>query len=296
MHKNLISLDGSPSLSISRSTGIFRRVACPFRLKAATIPPHPPASHNAPISPQEQHVRRDLAAMYRLAALEKWDDLIFTHISARVPGPEYHFLVNPYGLRFAEITASSLVKIDVAGNLVGESSYGVNYAGFVIHSAIHMAREDAQFIIHFHTDDGVAVSGQREGLLPINQRALEVLPILAYHDYEGIAENLSERDRLVADLAGKKAMILRNHGTLALGATPGEAWLNIYNLERACTAQIRTLTAGRDGVLCLSSALQAEVAAQTLQQDGKRSYADQETTELAWASQLRRVAADGYDM
>jgi ribulose-5-phosphate 4-epimerase/fuculose-1-phosphate aldolase len=133
--------------------------------------------------------------------------------------------------------------------------------------------------------------------MPINQRALEVLPILAYHDYEGIAEDLSERDRLVADLADKKVMILRNHGTLALGETPGEAWLNIYNLERACTVQIRSLSAGPSGVLPLSLAIQSEVAAQTLQLDGKRSYADRETTDLAWASQLRRVAIEsmGYD-
>lgn len=249
------------------------------------------------ISPQEWQVRCDLAAMYRLAALERWDDLIFTHISARVPGALPQFLVNPYGLRFAEITASSLMKVDVAGQVETKGAYGVNHAGFVIHSAIHMARPDAHFIVHFHTDDGVAVSGQTEGLLPLNQRALEVMPILAYHDYEGIAEDLSERERLVANLGDSKAMILRNHGTLALGATPGEAWLNIYNLERACTVQVRSLTVGRDRVLSLSPALQALVAAQTLQQDGKRSYADRETAALAWASQLRRVAESlpGYD-
>lgn len=247
------------------------------------------------VSPEEWRTRCDLAAMYRLTALEKWDDLIFTHISARVPGPDHHFLVNPYGLRFAEITASSLIKSDVEGHAIGESPYSVNYAGFIIHSAIHMARDDARFIIHLHTDDGVAVSGQREGLQPINQRALEVLPILAYHDYEGIAENHSERARLVADLAGNKSMILRNHGTLALGATPGDAWLNIYNLERACTAQVRTLSVGAKGVLHLSDLVQAKVAAQTLKLDGQRSYADEMTTALIWAAQLRRLAMESPD-
>lgn len=246
---------------------------------------------------EEWQVRTDLAALYRLAALEGWDDLIFTHISARVPGPQHHFLINPYGLRFAEITASSLVKIDVDGAPVGTAAYGVNHAGFVIHSAIHMARADARFILHFHTDDGVAVSGQREGLLPLNQRALEVLPILAYHDFEGIAEDLSERDRIVADLGAKRAMILRNHGTLALGETPGEAWLNIFNLERACTAQIRSLSAGRGGVLLPDMAIQAEVAAQTAALDGRHSYADRATTDLVWAAELRRLDArsPGYD-
>jgi len=239
----------------------------------------------------EWQVRTDLAALYRLAALEGWDDLIFTHISARVPGPEHHFLINPYGLRFAEITASSLVKIDVDGAPVGAATHGVNHAGFVIHSAIHMARPDARFILHFHTDDGVAVSGQREGLLPLNQRALEVLPILAYHDFEGIAEDLSERERIVADPGDKRAMILRNHGTLALGETPGEAWLNMFNLERACTAQIRSLSAGRGGVLLPDAAIQAEVAAQTAALDGRHSYADRATTDLVWAAELRRLDA-----
>jgi ribulose-5-phosphate 4-epimerase/fuculose-1-phosphate aldolase len=248
------------------------------------------------ISPREWAIRRDLAAMYRLTALQRWDDLIFTHLSARVPG-EPCFLVNPYGLRFCEITASSLLKVDMDGHVLGASPYGINYAGYVIHSAIHKAREDAGYIIHLHTDDGVAVSGQRDGLLPLNQRALEIRPFLAYHDYEGIAENLSERDRLVANLEGKRALILRNHGTLALGETPGEAWLNIYNLEKACTAQVRTLTVGGAGVLHLSSALQAEVAAQTMQLDGRHSYADRETAQLAWDAQLRRVAAElpGYE-
>ncbi len=172
----------------------------------------------------EWKVRVDLAAFYRLSALYGWDDFIYTHISARVPGPDHHFLINPFGLMFDEITASSLVKVDIDGNIIGEGEYGINYAGYVIHSAIHAAREDAHFIAHFHSPDGMGVSAHAEGLLPLNQRALAIIPRLSYHDYEGVALNLDERERLVADLGDTRIMLLRNHGTLALGATPGEAW------------------------------------------------------------------------
>jgi ribulose-5-phosphate 4-epimerase/fuculose-1-phosphate aldolase len=246
----------------------------------------------------EWRVRCDLAALYRLAALEGWDDLIFTHISARLPGADHHFLLNPYGLRFSEITASSLVKIDAAGQPVEAGDQRVNHAGFVIHSAIHRARPEAQFILHFHTDDGMAVSSQREGLLPLNQRALEVLPILAYHDFEGIAEDLAECERIIADFGRAKVMFLRNHGTLAVGATPGEAWLNIFNLERACTVQVRALSGGRDSLLLPSPAVQAEVAAQTAGLDGRQSYADRVTTDLVWTAELRRLGrlSPGYDV
>lgn len=196
------------------------------------------------MSEGEQQARIDLAALYRLVALEGWDDMLFTHISARVPGPDHHFLLNPFGLMFEEVTASSLVKVDVEGNPVGETSYGVNPAGFVIHSAVHMAREDARCVIHLHTDDGAAVSARAEGLLPITQHAMMVCGELAYHDYEGIAFDLDERERLVADLGAKHCMLLRNHGTLAVGPSCGAAWLAMYFLERACTMQIKAQSGG----------------------------------------------------
>ena len=169
------------------------------------------------VSKEEWQIRTDLAATYRLVAHHGWADMIFTHISARVPGPEHHFLINPYGMLFDEITASSLVKIDVDGNKVMDSPYPVNPAGFTIHSAIHMAREDAQAVIHVHTADGVAVSCQEHGLLPISQHAMLVHDDVAYHDYEGVALDHDERPRLVNDLGTKNLMILRNHGTLTVG-------------------------------------------------------------------------------
>lgn len=192
----------------------------------------------------EAMVRRDLAAVYRLVAQQGWDDLIFTHISARVPGPEHHFLINPFGLRFDEVTASNLVKIDLDGHPVGPSDHPVNPAGFTIHSALHMAREDAQCVIHLHTNDGVAVAMQADGLLPLSQHAMMVADEIAYHDYEGIAFDLDERERLVADMGEKHLMILRNHGTLAVGVSCAAAWLAIYFLERACTMQIRAQSSG----------------------------------------------------
>ncbi len=258
------------------------------------IPGVEPIRHK--VSDAEWRVRVDLAALYRLAALEGWDDLIFTHVSARVPGPEHHFLINPYGLRFGEVTASSLVKIDLDGELVEPSAYGINYAGFVIHSAIHAAREDAHYVIHFHTDDGIAVSSQKEGLLPLNQRSLGVIPRLAYHDYEGVALHLDERERLVADLGDKSLLLLRNHGTLALGTSPGAAWLGIYQLEKACTAQIRALSGGRDGVLIAPLAAQEEVAKLVAGQ-GRGTSDRVSTADLAWAALLRRVDQEspGYD-
>ncbi|MCH1568087.1 MAG: class II aldolase/adducin family protein [Alphaproteobacteria bacterium] len=194
------------------------------------------------VSAEEWQLRVDLAATYRLVAMYGWDDMIFTHISVRVPGPEHHFLINPYGMLFEEITASSLVKVDLEGNIVMDSPYFVNPAGFTIHSAVHMAREDAHCVLHLHTDDGVAVSAQDEGLMPLSQFSMLVLPHLAYHGYEGVALNHDERERLVADLGNKNAMMLRNHGTLAVGETCGLAFMAIYFLERACSTQVRALT------------------------------------------------------
>src|ERR671913_652998 len=168
------------------------------------------------VSPEEWQVRVDLAASYRLVAMYGWDDLIFTHISARVPGPEHHFLINPYGMMFEEITASSLVKVDLDGKIVMDSEYSINPAGFTIHSAVHAAREDALCVMHLHTDYGIAVSAQQDGLLPISQQALFPLTSLAYHDYEGLALNEEEKPRLVSDLGDKNYLILRNHGLLTM--------------------------------------------------------------------------------
>src|SRR5665213_194827 len=193
-----------------------------------------PATHNIPsmegkVSAEEWKTRVDLAATYRLVALHGWDDMIFTHISPRIPGPEHHFLINPYGMLFEEITSSSLVKIDVDGNKVGESAYNVNPAGFTIHSALHMNRDDAHCIIHLHTVDGVAVSAQADGLLPLDQHAMLICGDIAYHDFEGVALDLDERERLVADIGtAKHLMLLRNHGTLALGKSCADAFLRIY--------------------------------------------------------------------
>src|SRR5580692_13100186 len=159
------------------------------------------------VSEEEWQARVDLAALYRMAALFGWDDMIYTHISGRVPGPDHHFLINPYGQWFGEITASSLVKIDLEGNILQETPYFINPAGFTIHSAIHANREDAHFVMHLHSDDGVAVAAQASGLMPISQHALIVLPRLAYHDYEGIALNHDERERLVADIGDKTLML-----------------------------------------------------------------------------------------
>ena len=196
------------------------------------------------VSEAEWKIRVDLAAAYRLVAYYGWDDLIFTHLSARVPGPEHHFLLNPYNLMFEEVTASSLVKVDMNGHPVGETPFITNAAGFTIHSALHMAREDAHSVMHLHTPHGQAVSAHAEGLLPLTQTAMLVRDDVAYHDYEGVAVDLDERERLIANIGDKGAMLLRNHGTLAVGETVGEAFLKIYFLERACEAQILALSAG----------------------------------------------------
>jgi ribulose-5-phosphate 4-epimerase/fuculose-1-phosphate aldolase len=195
-------------------------------------------------SDMERNARVDLAACYRLVAFYGWDDLIFTHISARVPGPEHQFLINPYGMMFDEITASSLLKIGLDGKPIGNSTFPVNAAGFTIHSAVHEAREDVGCVIHLHTPDGTAVSSSKERLLPLNQTAQLVLPDLAYHDYEGVALDHDERPRLQKDLGTKNLMLLHNHGTLTMGRTCAEAFLRMYFLERACTMHVRTRMLG----------------------------------------------------
>jgi len=196
------------------------------------------------VSAAEWQTRVDLAAAYRLVAHYGWDDLIFTHISARVPGSDHHFLINPYGQLFSEISASSLVKVDLDGNVIEETPYFINPAGFTIHSAIHAAREDVECVLHLHTVPGVAVSAQESGLLPINQTAMLLNDEIAHHEYEGVALLLDERPRLVADLGSKSAMLLRNHGTLTVGPSIPDAFLTMYFFERACATQIATLAGG----------------------------------------------------
>ena len=200
---------------------------------------------SGPMSAQELQVRQDLAAAYRLCALFGWDDLIYTHLSARVPGDAHHFLVNPLGLAFDEITASNLVKIDLQGNVIGDVQLAPNAAGFVIHGAIHQAREDAQCVIHLHTEAGMAVSCLEEGLLPLNQHAMRFFGRVGYHDYEGIALTHGERERLVADLGAGAALILRNHGTLTVGRSVGHAFVEMFYLEKAARVQMSVLSSGR---------------------------------------------------
>ncbi len=195
------------------------------------------------VTAQEWATRVDLAAAYRLVAHYGWDDMIFTHLSARVPGTD-HFLINPFGLLFEEVTASNLVKIDCEGQVVLDCGYGANAAGFTIHSAIHMAREDAHAVMHLHTDAGVAVAATQDGLLPLSQHALFVYHDLAYHDWEGVALDLDERERLVNDLGGAHVMLLRNHGTLALGVDVPSCFLRMYYLERSSAIQAKSTAAG----------------------------------------------------
>lgn len=194
----------------------------------------------------EQALRTDLAACYRLMALYGWDDLVFTHISARVPGPDHAFLINPYGMLFEEITASSLLKVDADGVLLEPSDYPVNPAGFVIHSAIHAAREDVSCVLHSHTPAGIAVGAQPGGLLPISQQATIAVASLGYHNYEGIALLDAEKPRLVNDLGMKSSLILRNHGLLTVGETIADAFLFMYNLQKSCEIQVLAQAGGGD--------------------------------------------------
>ncbi|MGY2053051.1 class II aldolase/adducin family protein [Methylobacterium sp. JK268] len=199
----------------------------------------------SPRTPEEQSVRTDLAAAYRLIHRLGLDDSIYTHISARLPGPEHRFLINPFGLRFEEVTAANLVTVDLDGRVIDDPyGKGINPAGFTIHSAIHAAREDAMCVLHTHTVAGVAVSCQEEGLLPLNQWSMQFTDRIATHAYEGIALDLDERERLVADLGDKFVMILRNHGLLTCGRTVGEAFRLMHNMERSCRAQLAIQSAG----------------------------------------------------
>jgi ribulose-5-phosphate 4-epimerase/fuculose-1-phosphate aldolase len=239
------------------------------------------------MSPGEWQTRVELAACYRLIALHGWDDLIATHISARVPGTR-DFLINRLGLTFEEITASNLVRIDLDGNVTDGSDAPINRAGFTIHSAVHRVREDAGCVIHLHTLDGTAVSALEDGLLPLNQIAMLAHGDIAFHEYEGVAFNLAERERLQADLGQSNLMLLRNHGTLAVGRTVGEAYTRMYTLERACSIQVRTLGMNRPlhaadaGVIERTGDLGRDAA----------SYAA-----VAWPAALRRAGrlSPGFD-
>ena len=233
------------------------------------------------VSPEEWAARVDLAAAYRLVAHYGWDDVIFTHISARVPGPAEQFLINPYGMMFEEITASSLVKVDLDGNIIEPSAYSINPAGFTLLSALHAARHDVACVLHLHTVAGVAVSAQEAGLLPLNQTAMLVSGSLGYHEYEGIALDLDERPRLVADLGSKSVLLLRNHGTLAVGRTVASAFLTMYFLERACATQVAAMAGGAE-LHYPSDAVQQLVKRQAAMDGGG-------SAELAWAPLLRML-------
>src|SRR6188474_1639130 len=213
---------------------------------SATTPRVQPrtAEVKAQVSQAEWEQRVDLAACYRLVALFGWDDLVFTHISAREPGSEHNFLINPYGHLFEEITASSLVKIDLEGRKVMDSPCDINPAGFTIHSAIHQARRDAGCVLHVHSLNGVAVSAQKAGLLPLSQQSIFVLASLAYHDYEGVALNEAERPRLVRDLGDKNFLMLRNHGLLTVADNVPDAFLFMYLFQAACRIQVRAQAEG----------------------------------------------------
>ena len=234
------------------------------------------------VSPEEWQTRVDLAACYRLVAEFGWSDLVFTHITARVPGTEDQFLINPYGLMFDEITASSLVKIDLEGNKIEESPFPVNPAGFTIHSAIHAVRHDAQCVLHVHSLNGVAVSAQKNGVLPLSQQSIFILASLAYHDYEGVALNADEKPRLVADFGNKNYLMLRNHGLLTVGKTIADAFQAMYFFEAACTIQIRAQSGGGELIQIPQAIIDGAVAQ-------ARTATKSLGGMLAWPGLLRRL-------
>jgi ribulose-5-phosphate 4-epimerase/fuculose-1-phosphate aldolase len=247
----------------------------------------------AGISDAEWKVRCDLAASYRLCALWGWTDLNNTHISARVPGTDDTFLLNPFGLLFDEITASSLIKVDRDGNVLSDSEYGANRAGFVIHSAIHMAVPHLHFVMHSHSRYGTAVSMQKNGLLPVSQKALTVMGWLAYHDYEGAATDTVERPRIVNDLGDKRILILRNHGLLTVGETMGEAFVWMYRIENACRLQITAMTGGAE-LQPLSEAVQQKTIQQGLDMYRKGGHVEVGAEWDALLRQLEKADGTGY--
>jgi ribulose-5-phosphate 4-epimerase/fuculose-1-phosphate aldolase len=245
---------------------------------------HRPTSTTAETGPRsaaEQQLRVDLAAAYRLIALNGWDDIIYTHVSAAIPGEPGRFLINPFGLAFDEVCASNLVKIDTEGRIVGPSDYPVNATGFALHAAVHLARPDAVCVMHLHNTAGIAVSIQRDGLLPASQHALRFYGQLAWHDYEGLAFTPAEGARLTASLGDRPAMMLRNHGTLTTGRTIAEAYVLMATLIKACEIQLQAQAGGMPLVLPLP-----EVAARTAEQlyDGGAIEG-----ELEWPALLRKL-------
>ena len=246
-------------------------------------------SRRAQVSAEEWQTRVDLAAAYRLVALFKWDDLIFTHISARVPGTEDQFLINPYGLMFEEITASSLVKIDLQGKQLEESAYPINPAGFTIHSAVHAVRHDAHCVLHVHSLNGIAVSAQKCGVLPISQQSIFVVGNLGYHDYEGVALRDDEKPRLVQDLGNNNFLMLRNHGLLTVGKSIAEAFQAMYLFETVCTIQVRAQAGGE------LISVHPEIIATARQQSAVATKG--QGASLTWPGLLRRLdrQSPGYD-
>ncbi len=234
------------------------------------------------VSEQEWQARVDLAAAYRIVAYYGWDDLVFTHISARVPGPEHHFLINPYGLMFEEVTASSLVKVDIEGNKVMPSDYDVNPAGFIIHSAVHGARDDALCVMHLHTTEGIAISTLKDGLQAYSQQSLFALSSLSYHDYEGVALNPDEKARLVDDLGDTNFMILRNHGLLTCGNSIADAFTFMFFLQRSCEIQLKAQATGQPMIKIPDQIL---AGIQTQAKEVTRSAGGS----LAWPGILRKL-------
>ncbi|KGH14009.1 MULTISPECIES: class II aldolase/adducin family protein [Comamonas] len=243
------------------------------------------------ISAEEWRTRIDLAAAYRLVALMGWDDMVYTHITAKIPGPEHHFLINPYGMMFDEITASSLVKVDLAGNVVMDSPFPINPAGFTIHSAVHAAREDAGCVLHTHSVNGVAVSAQADGVLPISQQSIFVLSSLGYHDYEGVALRDDEKPRLVRDLGSNNFFMLRNHGLLTVGQSVADAFMAMYTFESVCMIQVRAQSGG--GRLTMIDPAIIATSAQQAQQVTKGMGSGA----LNWPGLLRRLdrRSPGYE-
>jgi ribulose-5-phosphate 4-epimerase/fuculose-1-phosphate aldolase len=237
---------------------------------------------NVPVTDAERKARVELAAAYRIFNMLGWVEMIFNHITVRVPGPEVRFLINPFGLHYSEITASSLVLIDIDGNPLREAKWPVNKAGFVIHSAIHGAIEDAHCVMHTHTTTGMAVASLKEGLSPTNFYAAQLHGGVAYHDFEGITVEEGERKRLVASIGDKHAVILRNHGLLAWGPSVPEAFMTLWTLQRACDVQISAAAAGS------LNPIRSDVFAQTVRESGP---GEKRTCEDVFAALQRLVDA-----
>ncbi len=241
------------------------------------------------VSADEWQTRVDLAAAYRLAHLYGWTtSLIYNHISARIPGPDHHFLLNPYGLRWDEVTASNLIKIDLDGNVLDDTPHEVNRAGYTIHSAIHIAREDATCVIHTHTEAGMAVSALEDGLMFTNQDSMTFYNRVAYHDFEGVAFDLDERERLIRDLGDKKVLILRNHGLLTTGASVAEAWVTMFYLDKVCSAQLALMAATASGDRIRQPS--KEICELTARQLESESCGERE-----WPALLRQLEQQGID-